>query len=168
MSPASMPRAFRPRVGRNARRDRLERRPGYLYCAPRMAVPTSVRRHRPVFVLRCRCERTGGGSGIRTHGAFRHAGFQDRCFRPLSHPSGCGVRRSQWAMYGTHARALNDGVETFSRIHGRFLPLSRCPEPKEGPIMVATPRIREAANKGKCTRFVVIVVRIAHRRNVYR
>jgi hypothetical protein len=29
----------------------------------------------------------GGGSGIRTHGSLRIAGFQDRCFQPLSHPS---------------------------------------------------------------------------------
>ena len=33
-------------------------------------------------------ERSGGGSGIRTHGALRPAGFQDRCIRPLCHPSG--------------------------------------------------------------------------------
>ena len=29
----------------------------------------------------------GGGGGIRTHGASRLAGFQDQCFRPLSHPT---------------------------------------------------------------------------------
>ena len=29
----------------------------------------------------------GGGSRIRTHGASRHNGFQDRRFRPLSHPT---------------------------------------------------------------------------------
>ena len=29
----------------------------------------------------------GGGGGIRTHGTLRHAGFQDRCIRPLCHPS---------------------------------------------------------------------------------
>ncbi len=29
----------------------------------------------------------GGGGGIRTHGGFHHAGFQDRFFRPLRHPS---------------------------------------------------------------------------------
>ena len=29
----------------------------------------------------------GGGSGIRTHGSLRIPGFQDRCFKPLSHPS---------------------------------------------------------------------------------
>ncbi len=30
----------------------------------------------------------GGGTGIRTlDGLLTHAGFQDRCFRPLSHPS---------------------------------------------------------------------------------
>lgn len=29
----------------------------------------------------------GGGAGIRTLGTLRYAGFQDRCFRPLSHPS---------------------------------------------------------------------------------
>lgn len=30
---------------------------------------------------------SGGGAGIRTLGASRHAGFQDQCFRPLSHPT---------------------------------------------------------------------------------
>ncbi len=30
----------------------------------------------------------GGGGGIRTRGALRLAGFQDRWFRPLAHPSG--------------------------------------------------------------------------------
>ncbi len=29
----------------------------------------------------------GGGSRIRTHGAFRHNGFQDRRLQPLGHPS---------------------------------------------------------------------------------
>ena len=29
----------------------------------------------------------GGGSRIRTHGAVTLNGFQDRRFRPLSHPS---------------------------------------------------------------------------------
>jgi hypothetical protein len=34
--------------------------------------------------------RFGGGRGIRTPGAFRHGGFQDRCVQPLRHPStGC-------------------------------------------------------------------------------
>ena len=32
--------------------------------------------------------RYGGGSRIRTHGAVTLNGFQDRRFRPLSHPSG--------------------------------------------------------------------------------
>jgi hypothetical protein len=31
---------------------------------------------------------TGGGGEIRTHEAFRPAGFQDRCNQPLCHPSG--------------------------------------------------------------------------------
>ena len=36
-----------------------------------------------------RCLRllTGGGAGIRTLGGANLAGFQDQCFRPLSHPS---------------------------------------------------------------------------------
>ena len=32
-------------------------------------------------------ESNGGRGGIRTHGASPHAGFQDRCNRPLCHPS---------------------------------------------------------------------------------
>src|SRR3954466_12948662 len=31
--------------------------------------------------------RTGGGSRIRTHGALRLSGFQDRRLKPLGHPS---------------------------------------------------------------------------------
>ncbi len=38
----------------------------------------------------------GGGSRIRTHGAFTLNGFQDRRFRPLSHPSGCGVANNKF------------------------------------------------------------------------
>jgi hypothetical protein len=34
----------------------------------------------------------GGGSGIRTHGSLRIPGFQDRCFKPLSHPSSFGFQ----------------------------------------------------------------------------
>src|SRR5687767_9196214 len=33
----------------------------------------------------------GGGGGIRTHGGSRHGGFQDRCIRPLCHPSAARV-----------------------------------------------------------------------------
>ena len=44
----------------------------------------------------------GGGGGIRTHGGLRLDGFQDRCLRPLSHPSepghltGLCRKRSIW------------------------------------------------------------------------
>ena len=34
-----------------------------------------------------RREENGGGGGIRTPGTLRHAGFQDRFFKPLRHPS---------------------------------------------------------------------------------
>ncbi len=33
------------------------------------------------------CGKIGGGGGIRTHGDFRLSGFQDRCNKPLYHPS---------------------------------------------------------------------------------
>jgi len=39
--------------------------------------------------------RTGGGGGIRTHGALRLSGFQDRRNRPLYHPSKFKWHRSQ-------------------------------------------------------------------------
>ena len=29
----------------------------------------------------------GGRGEIRTHGEFPHGGFQDRCLKPLGHPS---------------------------------------------------------------------------------
>jgi hypothetical protein len=35
-------------------------------------------------------DENGGGSRIRTHGGVTLNGFQDRRFRPLSHPSGFG------------------------------------------------------------------------------
>ncbi len=35
-----------------------------------------------IFIIK-----NGGETGIRTLGALRHDGFQDRCFRPLSHLS---------------------------------------------------------------------------------
>ena len=37
--------------------------------------------------------KNSGRGGIRTPGTLRHAGFQDRCIRPLCHPSGCVVLR---------------------------------------------------------------------------
>ena len=40
----------------------------------------------------------GGGRGIRTPGTLRHAGFQDRCFKPLSHPSGRPAPRQRGHM----------------------------------------------------------------------
>ena len=36
---------------------------------------------------------SGGNGGIRTHGAFRLDGFQDRCLKPLSHISFGGENR---------------------------------------------------------------------------
>ena len=38
--------------------------------------------------------RNGGGAEIRTLGPVKVAGFQDQCFRPLSHPS----RDAYWDM----------------------------------------------------------------------
>src|SRR6266496_3820741 len=35
-----------------------------------------------------------GGGEIRTHEAFRPAGFQDRCNQPLCHPSGISCREN--------------------------------------------------------------------------
>ena len=43
-----------------------------------------------------------GRRGIRTPGALRHGGFQDRCNRPLYHPSECGMRLA----YREHTTAL--------------------------------------------------------------
>ena len=50
---------------------------------------------------------SGGESGIRTHGCFHIAGFQDRCFRPLSHLSVCkSVSRAKREYYITMYRRL--------------------------------------------------------------
>lgn len=39
------------------------------------------------FLILFKAKKNGGETGIRTLGALRHDGFQDRCFRPLSHLS---------------------------------------------------------------------------------
>ena len=56
--------------------------------------PCLLRSQRPLdLLLNARARPTidgpgsGRGGGIRTHGDLRHAGFQDRCIRPLCHPS---------------------------------------------------------------------------------
>ena len=41
----------------------------------------------PLSHLSTRDSNNGGGSRIRTHGTLRYNGFQDRRFRPLSHPT---------------------------------------------------------------------------------
>ena len=43
---------------------------------------------------------SGGGAGIRTLGAFTLNGFQDRRFRPLSHPSGRGANYTELYITG--------------------------------------------------------------------
>ena len=61
-----------------------------------MCVRTLARCARKEFSVRARnakAQPTGGrlgsgrGGGIRTHDTLRYAGFQDRCIRPLCHPS---------------------------------------------------------------------------------
>jgi hypothetical protein len=51
-----------------------------------------------------------GGSGIRTHGPLRVSGFQDRCIKPLCHPSkayGDDWRRSVTAKYVIEETGVN-------------------------------------------------------------
>src|SRR3954467_15159764 len=47
---------------------------------------------RPMFdkAARHSAEEPGGWGGIRTHGRLHVAGFQDRCLKPLGHPSSEG------------------------------------------------------------------------------
>ena len=45
----------------------------------------------PLSHLSTRGYNNGGGSRIRTHGTLRYNGFQDRRFRPLSHPTKIAV-----------------------------------------------------------------------------
>ena len=51
----------------------------------------------------------GGGGEIRTLGRSPVAGFQDRCFRPLSHPSrsGCDITVT---VHRVNTLALNLGI----------------------------------------------------------
>jgi hypothetical protein len=46
-----------------------------------------------------------GGGGIRTHGDSRLFGFQDRCIKPLCHPS-CGLKTNDRDDHWQEARAL--------------------------------------------------------------
>ena len=56
----------------------------------------------------------GGEGGIRTHGGLlTHAGFQDRCFQPLSHLSGSASIEK--------AGALRAASGTFPPLHGSKL-----------------------------------------------
>jgi hypothetical protein len=43
-------------------------------------------------IISADCLKCGGRGGIRTHGCFHIGGFQDRCNRPLCHPSAIGVQ----------------------------------------------------------------------------
>ncbi len=40
----------------------------------------------------------GGEGGIRTHGTFRFAGFQDQYLQPLGHLTKVGAKHNQCAM----------------------------------------------------------------------
>ena len=51
-----------------------------------------------------------GGRGIRTPGASRHDGFQDRCNRPLYHPSK-EVKSGRWHLCGCKGRQNNEKWE---------------------------------------------------------
>jgi hypothetical protein len=57
----------------------------------------------------------GGGSGIRTHGSLRIPGFQDRCFKPLSHPSSLRIPRLDSMILSQHS-SLCACRQTFSKI----------------------------------------------------
>jgi hypothetical protein len=48
----------------------------------------------------------GGGSGIRTHGSLRIPGFQDRCFKPLSHPSSFGFQ----TRFNSYSMTLSEAI----------------------------------------------------------
>ena len=65
----------------------------------------------------------GGRGGIRTHERFPFAGFQDRCFRPLSHPSG-GCARYRLSLRPVNHRHRAVAPREFAPYH---LPANRFP-----------------------------------------
>ena len=71
---------------------------------------------------------SGGRGGIRTHGALPHGGFQDRCNRPLCHPSASAVRLGD-RREGTRGRGQRQGA-------GALAALS-------APASATTPSLRE-------------------------
>ena len=71
-------------------------------CAPKLATAASAK--------------AGGGGGIRTHGGLHHAGFQDRFFRPLRHPS-------EKIMIGNEVDVIRLGVECLRPHAGRVVRL---------------------------------------------
>jgi len=50
-------------------------------------------------------QNVGGGKEIRTLGTFRYGGFQNRCLRPLGHPSGCEHRAASYSVSAGRAIA---------------------------------------------------------------
>ena len=55
--------------------------------APSASSAISPKNFSKIFYIKLRSNFIGGGSRIRTHGGVTLNGFQDRRFRPLSHPS---------------------------------------------------------------------------------
>src|SRR5260370_28938374 len=64
--------------------------------------------------------RDGGGSGIRTHGSLRISGFQDRCVKPLCHPSKLLIISNLSANSSPRIRLNSDLVASPCQIPGNM------------------------------------------------
>src|SRR3954452_3632483 len=79
---------------------------------------------RPMFdkAARHSAEEPGGWGGIRTHGRLHVAGFEDRCLKPLGHPSTSRIH-SGIAMREKPAADFQDGQverDAFQIVSGHF------------------------------------------------
>ncbi len=73
---------------RDSSQDRKPRSISRLWCRCCRKGEGRKRTTRRVAIRLAGYVESGGGGGIRTHEPFRVSGFQDRCNRPLYHPSG--------------------------------------------------------------------------------
>ena len=126
----------------------------------------------------------GGWGGIRTHGRLHVAGFQDRCLKPLGHPSsigrgrlsrvgtGCARRADEpsWPRWGLITLASDVGRRAYCRrsVHGCGL---RLRPPRSGHRLHPFPLHRSSsATVGRriCRGVPILRVQLGHVQNAAR
>ena len=93
------------------RRRDLNPRGGFIHPTPLAGEPL-----RPLgyFCKSYEIKKCGGESGIRTHGCFHIAGFQDRFLQPLGHLSTSGLRPNAKKMIPHFSHIVNCRLQYFS------------------------------------------------------